>query len=151
MGLVCAPRPHLPFRSWFHWKSHVVYIVVTKLISNSCAPPLPRPDSEKLKREPQSIGFCYLVGDEWKSTKYRGSYAQFFLRCGLDGVDLIVIPAFIFSSFKPPPPLHTGSVVFLNIGLTQTCIAIAVPPPPPPPPHMGTLPKHQEDDKEMQN
>ena len=53
-----------------------------------------------------------------------------------------------FLFFKPPSP-HKGSAVFLNIGLTQTCIAIVVPPPPPP--HMGTLPKHQKDDKDMQN
>ena len=43
-----------------------------------------------------------------------------------------------------------GSAVFLNIGVTQTRIAIAVPPPPTPCTHMGTLPKHKEDDKEMQ-
>ena len=41
-----------------------------------------------------------------------------------------------------------GSAVFLNIGVTQTCIAIDVPTPLP---HMGTLPMHQEDDKKMQN
>ena len=41
-----------------------------------------------------------------------------------------------------------GSDVFLSIGRTQTCIAIAVPPRLP---HMGTLPKHQDDDTEMQN
>ena len=35
----------------------------------------------------------------------------------------------LFSSFKPPPP-HMGSAVILNIWLTQTCIAIAVPPSP---------------------
>ena len=34
-------------------------LVVAKLISESCASP--RPDSEKLKREPQSLGCC-LVG-----------------------------------------------------------------------------------------
>ena len=45
-----------------------------------------------------------------------------------------------------------GSGFFLNIGLTQTCIAIAVLPPPPPTlPHMVNLPKHQEADKKMQN
>ena len=72
------------------------------------------------------------------------------------GVDLMVwtwllFQHLFFQVLSPPPhPLHMGSVVFLDIGLTQTCIAIAVPPPPPPP-HMGTLPKHQEDDKEMQN
>ena len=52
----------------------------------------------------------------------------------------------IFSNFKPPSPPHMGSAVFLNIGLTQTCIAVDMSPS-----HMGTLPKHQEDDKEMQN
>ena len=41
-----------------------------------------------------------------------------------------------------------SAVFFLNIGLTQTCIANDVPPPPLS--HMGTLPMHQEDDKEMQ-
>ena len=45
------------------------------------------------------------------------------------GVKLIVFPAFIFSSFKPPPT-HKGSAVFLNIELTQTCIANDVPSPP---------------------
>ena len=51
----------------------------------------------------------------------------------------------LFQILSPPPP-HMGSAVFLNIWLTQTGIAIAVPPP-----HMGTLPKHQEDAKEIQN
>ena len=37
-------------------------------------------------------------------------------------------PAFFFSNFKLGP--HMGHAVFLNIGLTQTCIAIDVPPPP---------------------
>ena len=41
---------------------------------------------------------------------------------------VVVYSAFHFSNFKPRP-LHMGSAVFLNIGLTQTCIAIAVPPP----------------------
>ena len=36
-----------------------------------------------------------------------------------------------FSNLKPPPPHppHKGSAVFLNIRLSQTCIATAVPPP----------------------
>ena len=49
------------------------------------------------------------------------------------GVGLIVVffPAF-FSNFKPPPFLpHMGFAVFLNIGLTEACIAIDVPPFPP--------------------
>ena len=50
-----------------------------------------------------------------------------------------------FSNFKPPSS-HGLCCFFLNIGLTQTCIANDVPPLP----HMGTLPMHQEDDKEMQ-
>ena len=50
-----------------------------------------------------------------------------------------------FFQILSPPPAHMGSAVFLNNGLTQTTIAIAVPP------YMGTLPKHQESDKEMQN
>ena len=43
------------------------------------------------------------------------------------GVDFIVFLAFFFSNFKPPNS-HKGSVVFLKIGPTQTCIANAVPP-----------------------
>ena len=54
------------------------------------------------------------------------------------GVDLIVFPALFFSNFKPPPPPHKGSAVFLNIGLTQTCIAIAVPHPPTWEPYQST-------------
>ena len=81
-------------------------LVVTKLISNSCSPspPLSRPDSEKLKREPQSIGCCrawpMLLGlGEWKGTKYRGTYAQFFLRCGLDCFSSI----YLFQILSPLP------------------------------------------------
>ena len=47
-------------------------------------------------------------------------------------VDFIVVPAFFSSNFKPAPPpllLSRALLFFLNIGLTQTCIAIAVPPP----------------------
>ena len=36
----------------------------------------------------------------------------------------------IFFQILSPPPPHMGSAVFLNIGVTQTCIAIDVPPPP---------------------
>ena len=32
-----------------------------------------------------------------------------------------------FQILRPPLSSHKGSAVFLNIGLTQTCIAIAVP------------------------
>ena len=34
----------------------------------------------------------------------------------------------ILSPPPPPPPTHMNSAVFLNIGLTQTCIANDVPP-----------------------
>ena len=76
-----------------------------------------------------------------KNTKYRGTYAKFFLRSAL-----YCFLAFFFSKFKSTHPPHKGSDVFLNIGLTQTCIATAVPPPL----HtlMGTLPKFQEGDKQ---
>ena len=41
--------------------------------------------------------YCYWVGVNEKSTKNRGTYAQFFL-----GVDIVYFPA----NFKPPPPHH---------------------------------------------
>ena len=43
------------------------------------------------------------------------------------GVDSIVFLAFFFQILSPPPP-HKGSAVSLDIGLTQNCIATAVPP-----------------------
>ena len=60
-----------------------------------------------------------------QGSTYRGTYAHFFLRCGLDCFVFFSIYFLILS----PPPLP------LTIGLTQTCIAIDVSPPPPPPPH----------------
>ena len=60
---------------------------------------------------------AYVIGlgvNEKVQNTGEPSYAQFFLRCGLD-----FFPAFFFQK---------GSAVFLNIGLTQTCIAISVPP-----------------------
>ena len=87
------------------------------------------------------LGLCYSVGVNEKVQNTREPMANFFL-----GVGLIVFFQ-LFSNFKPPPPPHMDSVVFLNIGLTQTCIAIDVHHSP----NMGTLPKHQEDDKEIHN
>ena len=49
-----------------------------------------------------------------KSTQYSGTYAQFFLGCGLGCFFEL------FSSSFKPPPTHKGSAVFLNIGLTHT-------------------------------
>ena len=64
-----------------------------------------------------------------KKYKIQGTYAHFFLRCGLD---CFFSSIFFFKSKAPPPPLpHMGFAVFLNIGLTEACIAIDVPPFPP--------------------
>ena len=45
------------------------------------------------------------------------------------GVGLIVVVFFsiFFQILSPPLPPHMGSAAFLNIGLTQTCIANDVP------------------------
>ena len=60
------------------------------------------------------------------------------------GVDFIVFLAFFFKFQAHPHPPYKGSAVFLNIRLTQTCIATAVLP------HMGTTyPKLKKDDKKM--
>ena len=83
------------------------------------------------------LGLCYWVGVN-KKIQIQGNLCPFFL-----GVDLIVFPPFTFFQNLSPPLTHRGAAVFLNIGLTQTCIAIA-------PPHMRTLPKQQVDDKAMQ-
>ena len=115
-------------------------LVVTKLISNSCAP-LPRPDSEKLKREPQSIGCCHagpmLLGWGWmKKYKIQGNLYPFFLRCGL-----YCFFSIFFSNFKPPTSssqlLCCFSEHWADSDLHCNCCA---PPPPPPPPH-GNLTK----------
>ena len=45
------------------------------------------------------------------------------------GVGLIVFFPYFFSILKPPLPFTWVLLFFLNIGLTQTCIAIAVPHP----------------------
>ena len=52
----------------------------------------------------------------------------FFLRCGLD---CLFFYSIFFHLKPPPPPTHMNSAVFLNIGLTQTCISNDVPPFPP--------------------
>ena len=72
-----------------------------------------------------------------KKYKIQGKLSPFFRCC------LVFFFSIFFLEILSPPPPYMGPVVFLIIGLTQTCITIAVPPLP----HMGTLPKHQEDDK----
>ena len=73
------------------------------------------------------LGLCYWVGVNKKVLTTGEPMPNFFL-----GMDLIAFLAFLFSKFKPPPSRSQGlCCFFLNIGLTQTCIAIAVPPPPP--------------------
>ena len=60
------------------------------------------------------------------------------------GVDLIVFPAFIFSNFKPSDSsqgLCCFSEHWADSDLHCNCCAT----------HMGTLPKHQEDGKELRN
>ena len=51
----------------------------------------------------------------------------FFLGVGL----IVCFFSAFFSNFKPLPLPHMGFAVFLNIGLTEACIAIDVPPFPP--------------------
>ena len=101
-------------------------LVVAKLMSNSCAPPpLHRPATEKLKRELQSLecypAGAYVIGSRVnEKVQNTGDYAQFFYK----------LWALLFSSIffqilsSPPPSPYKGSAVFLNIGLTQTCIKL---------------------------
>ena len=95
----------------------------------------PNQTHKKLKREPQSLGCCrvgpVLLGwGERKSTKYRGTYAQLFLRCGLD----CFFAAFFFLQIlSPPPPPHNGSAVFwIWADPDLHCNCCATPPPSPP-------------------
>ena len=83
------------------------------------------------------LGLCYWVGVNEKVQITREPVPNVFL-----GVGLIVFPAIFSSNFKPPSPSY-GLCFFLNIELTQTCIAIDVPSFPPP--------DNQEYDKEIHN
>ena len=67
---------------------------------------------------------------ERKSTKYRGTYAQFFLRCGLDCFSSI----FFLQILSPPSPPHNGSAVFWALGWLRLALQLLCPPPPPLPP-----------------
>ena len=139
--------PHLPFHFCFHCKCPCSP-VVTKLIYNRCAPYPPPTRLREIKKS--ALGCCragpMLLGwGEWKSTKYRGTYAQFFLRCGLYP---FFIQHFFLSNFKPPPPSPSHGLCCFSERWADSdlhCKLCA------PFPNMGTLPKHQEDDNEMQN
>ena len=105
-------------------------------------PPPPATRLGEIKRAPVPrllLRWVYVIGLGMNENVQNTAehMPSFFL-----GVDFIVFWHF-FLILSP----HKGSAVFLNIGLTQTCIATAVPPPP----HMGTLPKLQEGDKKMQS
>ena len=105
-------------------------LVDAELISNSCAP-LPDQIQRNLKESPRLLPrWAYVIWLGWmKKIQNTGEPMPNFF---LVGVDFIVFLAF-FSNFKPPIPL-TRALLFiwpLNIGLTQTCIATAVPPPSP--------------------
>ena len=132
---VCAPPPPPSSNPLMRPFQIPCSIVVTKLICNSCAP-LPRPDSEKLKRGSQSLGCCrsgpmllgwceFKVNEKVQNTGEPMPY--FFLRCGLYRFSSIF---FKFQAPPPPHPLHKGSAVSLDIGLIQNWIATAVSPPP---------------------
>ena len=116
------------------------------IISNSCATPLPDQTERNLKESPRLLPrWAYVIGlgMNEKDTKYRGTYAQFFLsRCGIHCFSSF------FSNFKPSPHSpHKDSAVYLTIeywadsDLHCNCCA----------PHMGTLTQLQQDNKKMQN
>ena len=130
---VCAPTPtsYHQFRCLLPLQISCSP-VVAKLICNSCAPSPPPTRLREIKK--RALGCCragpMLLGwGEWKSTKYRATCAQCFLRSGHDCFSSI-----FFLQILSPPPSYGLCCFFLNIELTQTCIAIDVPSSPPPPP-----------------
>ena len=85
-------------------------------------PTLPDQTQRNLKESPRLLPcWAYVIGlGVIEKYKMQGNLCPIF-------------SAYFFQILSPPPP-HMDSAVFLNIGLTQTCIAIDVPPPPPTPP-----------------
>ena len=152
VGLECV-SPSPIFHSVFYSIAIPCSLIVAKLICNSCAPyPLSARIREIKKRAPvPRLLPCWAydigLGMNKKVQNTGEAMPNIFLRCGLVVFLLLFFSAFFFQILSPAPSPSHGLCCFLNIGLTQTCIAIAVPPSP----HMGTLPKHQEDDKEIQN
>ena len=133
VGLECVNPPPLSSIPFLLSLQIPCSPVVAKQICNSCAPYPPPTRLREIQK--RALGhrllpcWAYVIGlrVNEKSTKYRGTYAHFFLRCGLD---CCFFSAFFFSNFKPPPPSlpHMGFAVFLNIGLNEACIAIDVSP-----------------------
>ena len=62
------------------------------------------------------LGLCYSVGVNEKVRNTGEPVPNFFLVVSF-------FSAFVFLQNLSPPPPNMGSAVFLNIGLTQTCIA----------------------------
>ena len=121
---------------------------VTKLICNSCAPYPPPTRLSEIKKRALGCCWAYVIGFgvNEKVQNTGEPMPHFFLGVGL----LVFFPAFSFQILSPPPflPLHglcCFSEHWADSDLHCNCCA------PPSLPHMGTLPKHEEDDKEMQN
>ena len=96
--------------------------LVAKLISISCAP-LPRPDPEKLKREPLSMGYClwaYVIGlvvnEKIQNT---GESIPFFLR----GVDLMFFSSiFSFQAISKPIFPYSITSILSKVRHSKTCV-----------------------------
>ena len=134
-GWSVCPPPYLPFRFCFYCKPHDSP-VVAKLICKSCAPYPPQTRHREIKKSPRLLlCWAYVIGLGWmKSTKYRGTHAQCFLRCELD----CFYSSIFISKLKPPLHPHMGSVVFsdhwADSDLRCNGCALLPPPPFPPPP-----------------
>ena len=122
---MCPPPPPPPSSIPFLLPLQMACsLEVAKLICNSCAPYPPPTRLREIKKRALGCcrGLCYWARGNEK-VQNAGEPIPNFL-----GVGLIVFSIIYFSNFKAPPPPHMGSAGFLNIGLTKTCIAIAVPP-----------------------
>ena len=126
-------------------------LVVAKLMSNSCAP-LPRPDSEKLKREPQSLECCragayvFGLGVNEKVQNTGEHMPNFFLRCGL-----YCFLAFFFSNFKPPPPSPSQGLFCFSEHWADSYLHCNCCAPPPPPPTWKPYQSSKRTTHKMQN
>ena len=87
--------------------------LITKLISNSCAPPPPTRLREIKKRTPVPRLLPCWANVIWLGVNDSGtySYAQFFLRCGL-----VFFKHFFFLQSLSPLPLTMALLFFLTLG-----------------------------------